>query len=130
MSMSPADAEARTTAVAQERRLAVVLMVGAAIKLVYTAKNGRQVGVWHTPDYFVIRSEAIGWEEWKTEARLERLAETMPHRYVRDEVGRWRCPPAESFAEPFGLFYRLRSSAEIDWVFQRNLRLLEDYLES
>jgi hypothetical protein len=66
-----------------------------AIKLVYTAKNGRQVDVWHTPDYFVIRSEAIGWEEWKTEAGLERLVETMPHGYVRDEVGRWRCPPGE-----------------------------------
>ncbi len=43
-----------------------------AIKLVYAANNGQQVGVWHTPDYFVIRSEAIGWEEWKTEAGLER----------------------------------------------------------
>jgi hypothetical protein len=32
--MSPADAEARTTAVAQERRLAVVLVVGGAIWLV------------------------------------------------------------------------------------------------
>src|SRR5260370_41778962 len=33
----------------------------SAIKLVYEAKNGRQVGVWHTPDYFVLRSDAIGW---------------------------------------------------------------------
>src|SRR6266545_30851 len=101
-----------------------------AIKLVYQARSARHVGVWHTPDYFVIRSDAIGWEEWKTEVELERLAEMMPHRYGRDEVGRWRCPPGERFAEPFGLFYRLRSSAEIDWVFQRNLRFLEDYLGS
>jgi len=43
-------------------------------------------------------------------------------------VGRWRCPPGERFAEPFGLFYRLRSSAEIDWVLQRNLRFLQDYV--
>src|SRR5438445_8190513 len=27
------------------------------IKLVYQAKCGRQVGVWHTPDYFVVRSD-------------------------------------------------------------------------
>jgi transposase InsO family protein len=54
----------------------------------------------------------------------------MPHRYVRDLDGRWRCPPGERFAEPFGFFYRLRSSAEIDWVFQRNVRLREDYLGS
>src|SRR2546425_9080121 len=66
----------------------------------------------------------------ETEEGLERLAETMPHRYSRDAVGQWRCPPGERFAEPFGLFYRLRSSAEIDWVFQRNLRFLEDYLGS
>ncbi len=98
------------------------------IKLVYESKNGRQVGVWHTPDYFVLRTDAAGWEEWKTEAGLERLEETMPHRYVRDESGHWRCPPGERFAEPFGLLYRLRSSADIDWVFQRNLRFLEDYL--
>jgi hypothetical protein len=99
-----------------------------SIKLVYEAKNGRQLGVWHTPDYFVIRSDAAGWEEWKTEVGLERLAETMPHRYVRDETGRWRCPPGDRVAEGFGLYYRLRSSAEIDWVLQRNLRFLEDYL--
>ena len=54
----------------------------------------------------------------------------MPHRYSRDATSRWRCPPGERFAEPLGLFYRLRSSADIDWVFQRNLRFLEDYLGS
>lgn len=27
------------------------------IKLIYQAKSGRQVGVWHTPDYFVIRTK-------------------------------------------------------------------------
>src|SRR6266849_6025708 len=99
-----------------------------AIKLEYQTGSGRQAGVWHTPDYFVLRADRVGWEEWKTDVGLERLAETMPHRYVRDAAGQWRCPPGESFAEPFGLFYRLRSSAEIDWVFQRNLRLLADYL--
>jgi len=52
----------------------------------------------------------------------------MPNRYGRDETGHWRCPPGERLAEPFGLCYRLRSSADIDWVFQRNLRFLEDYL--
>lgn len=49
------------------------------IKLAYEAKHGRHVTVWHTPDYFVIRADAIGWEEWKTEAALERLAEHLRH---------------------------------------------------
>jgi putative transposase len=52
----------------------------------------------------------------------------MPNRYKQDEFGRWTCPPGVHFAEQFGLYYRLRSSAEIDWVLQRNLRFLEDYL--
>jgi len=43
-------------------------------------------------------------------------------------VGHWRCPPGERFAARFGLLYRLRSSSEIDWVLQRNLRFLNDYL--
>ena len=99
------------------------------IKLVYEAKNGRRVGIWHTPDYFVIRSDSIGWEEWKTEAELFRLADQMPHRYVREE-NVWRCPPGEEYAAQFGFFYRVRSSAEIEWGLQRNLLFLEDYLHA
>src|SRR5436190_8533404 len=66
--------------------------------------------------------------EWKTDAGLERLSQTMPQRYCRDAVGHWRCPPGERFAAQFDLLYRLRSSTEIDWVLQRNLRFLSDYL--
>ncbi|MBU2611408.1 MAG: DDE-type integrase/transposase/recombinase [Chloroflexi bacterium] len=99
------------------------------IKLVYQAKNGRRISIWHTPDYFVIRNDSIGWEEWKMEAELLRLAEQMPHRYVREE-STWHCPPGEEHANQFGLFYRVRSSAEIDWGLQRNLLFLEDYLRA
>ncbi|MBI4496624.1 MAG: DDE-type integrase/transposase/recombinase [Chloroflexi bacterium] len=98
------------------------------IKLRYQASNGRAVGVLHTPDYFVIHTDAVGWEEWKTEAELLKLSEKMPNRYRRDEEGRWRCPPGERYAEQFAFVYRVRSSAEIDWVFQRNLLFLEDFL--
>lgn len=65
------------------------------IKLQYQAKNGRHVGVLHTPDYFVIRANELGWEEWKTEDDLLQLAESMPHRYVHCEDGTWSCPPGE-----------------------------------
>jgi transposase InsO family protein len=99
-----------------------------AIKLIYRAKTERQVGVWHTPDYFVLRTDSVGWEEWKTEAHLLQLAQTMPHRYVRDDQSGWSCPPGERYAEPLGFVYRVRSSAEIDWILQRNLLFLEDYL--
>jgi putative transposase len=106
------------------------------IKLQYLAKNGRSVGVLHTPDYFVIRAlppnnnvtSAIGWEEWKTEEELLWLGEKQPHRYVREEDGQWHCPPGERIAAPLGFFYRIRSSAEIHWRFLRNMLFLEDYL--
>jgi len=98
------------------------------IKLVYPAKNGRTVGVWHTPDFFVIRVNALGWEEWKMEEKLVQLSDEMPHRYQRGEDGRWHCPPGEDYARPLRFFYHVRSSADIDWVFQRNLLFLEDYL--
>lgn len=98
-----------------------------AFKLTYQARHGRRVGVLHTPDFFVIRTDSIGWEEWKLEAELERLAEVMPARYVRAPTG-WACPPGEQVAATWGFVYRVRSSAEIDWIFQRNLQFLTDYL--
>ncbi len=54
----------------------------------------------------------------------------MPARYQRSASGQWHCPPGEEYARQFGLYYRLRSSAEINWALQRNLRFLEDYLRT
>jgi len=101
------------------------------IKLTYQGKNNdRRVGAIHTPDFFVIRQNRSGWLECKMEERLEELAEDMPHRYVRGSDGIWSCPPGEAYAEPFGLFYQLYTSAQIDWIYQRNLLFLEDYLHA
>lgn len=66
-------------------------------------------------------------QECKQERELERLTQKSPRRYSRDEGGRWRCPPGEAYAAPFGLYYRLRSSVEINWTLQRNIQYLEDY---
>jgi hypothetical protein len=98
------------------------------IKLTYQGKTGRQVGLFHTPDFFVLREDCGEWVECKMEDQLPHLAEQMPHRYVRNAGGSWSCPPGEAYAKELGLTYRLFSSAEIDWVYQRNLRFLEDYL--
>ena len=99
-----------------------------SIKLVYSSRTGKQVGLFHTPDFFVIRKDGAGWVEYKMEEQLFQLAEQMPHRYVRNVDGTWSCPPGEAYAQPFGLWYRVQSSAQIDWVYQRNLRFLEDYV--
>jgi putative transposase len=101
-----------------------------SIKLLYESANGKPMGVLHTPDFFVIREHAAGWEEWKPEEELTRLAEKNPNRYHRDSDDRWRCRPGEAYAEALGLYYRVRSGREIDWVFQRNMQFLEDYLRA
>jgi putative transposase len=101
-----------------------------AINLNYRSKNGKALGVMHTPDFFVIEDGGAGWIECKTEEDLIRLAERQPTRYVRGKGGRWRCPPGEEYAARYGVTYRLKSSAEIDWRFQRNVLFLEDYLRA
>ena len=101
-----------------------------SIKLLYDSPNGRRMGVMHTPDFFVIRADAAGWEEWKPEEELTRLTEKNPNRYQRDSGNQWWCPPGEAYAKTLGLYYRVRSAREIDWIFQRNIQFLEDYLRT
>jgi len=98
-----------------------------SIRLRYPNLNRRQLAVVHTPDYFVIRKDTAGWEEWKTEEDLTRLAQRNQHRFLLEDGQRWRCPPGEEYAGQLGLYYRVRSSRQINWVFQRNIRFLEDY---
>jgi len=98
------------------------------IKLNYESPGGKRMGVLHTPDFFVIRDREAGWEEWKTEEDLGRLSERNRNRYCAGADGRWCCPPGAAYAARLRLYYRVRSSAEIDWVFQRNIQFLEDYL--
>ena len=100
-----------------------------SIMLAYNSAQGRPLSVRHTPDFFVLRADGAGWEEWKAEEDLHKLAKHNPHRYRREDPS-WCCPPGEAYAHPFGLSYRVRSSAEIHWGFQRNLQFLEDYLRA
>ena len=99
-----------------------------SIPLSYHAASGRSLSVLHTPDYFVLRQDSAGWEECKTSEDLEKLAGKSPNRYCRNAAGRWCCPPGEAYASDAGLYYRVRSSADINWILQRNLQFLEDYL--
>jgi len=97
-----------------------------SFRLEYQDRNERRLAVLHTPDYFAIRRESAGWEECKTEQELNQLAEKSPHRYCR-QGEQWCCPPGQRYAEGYGLYYRVRSSRETNWVYQRNLLFLEDY---
>ena len=97
------------------------------IKLNYKGKNGKNLGVLHTPDLFVIEKDNAGWIECKPEEQLKKLEEKNPHRYYRDADGRWRCPPGEEYAEQFGLNYTVCSDRDFNWTVQRNFLFLEDY---
>jgi putative transposase len=98
------------------------------ISIEYDGMNKGRIRVLHTPDFFVIRDRAAGWEECKTDEDLLTLCERNPNRYRKDEDGVWCCPPGEAYATQRGLYYRVRSSVDINWTFQRNIHFLEDYL--
>ena len=100
-----------------------------SIILDYDSAKGKRLSVRHTPDFFVLRQDFAGWEEWKTEEDLNRLTEHNANRY-RQEGGVWHCPPGECYAEQFGLSYRVRCAKEIDWRLQRNILFLHDYLHA
>lgn len=78
-----------------------------AIYLDYQNKAGRRVYHPYTPDFFVIRREAAGWEEFKTEVELLKLSKDSPNRWQQND-NNWLCPPAEEYAKSLGLFYALR----------------------
>lgn len=94
----------------------------------YPSLAGQPLTVPHTPDYFVIRIDTVGWVECKMENALIRLAERSPHRWVRDAQTGWHCPPGEDYAKQFGFAYWVRSSAQIDRILDRNFHFLGDYL--
>jgi transposase InsO family protein len=99
-----------------------------SIPLTYYHPNGRRLSVMHTPDYFVLRQDSAGWVECKTAQDLENLASKSPNRYVRVSDGAWHCPPGEVHASALGLDYKVWSSAQVQWILQRNLQFLEDYM--
>ena len=100
------------------------------LKLDYSRENGKRIAFYYTPDFLVLRKDGVQIEEWKTEEQLIKLSEKDPVRYLKDEEGNWRCPPAEIAASQLGLDFVVRSSAEIDINVYRNLIFLEAYLKN
>ncbi|MCZ8494037.1 TnsA endonuclease N-terminal domain-containing protein [Priestia megaterium] len=99
-----------------------------SMKLNYLNHNQKNVGSIYTPDFFVIRKNSAMWEEWKTEEELLLLSSKNPNRYLKDNLGIWRCPSAEDYAAKLGLEFRVHSSSEINVTLLRNLQFLEDYI--
>ena len=99
------------------------------IKLNYFNK-GKNLGISHTPDFFVINRNSAGWVECKTEEELLRLAVKSHNRYQLDENDEWICPPGIEYAKQFGLHYELRSSKKINWILLRNIEFLKEFLRN
>lgn len=97
------------------------------IHLRYEGKNGRGVGHLHTPDFFCVRKNELGYEEWKDEKQLIELSLQVPHRYIKEANGVWRCPPGEEAAKEDGFYYRMRLSSEINWILQTNIQYFANY---
>ncbi|WP_299095424.1 TnsA endonuclease N-terminal domain-containing protein [uncultured Metabacillus sp.] len=98
-----------------------------SFEITYKGKKSKKTHQ-YTPDFFVIKNDWIGWEEWKTENELIDLEKKNPERYYKDENNFWRCPPAETYAKELGLSFRVRSDREIIWERLNNIKFLEDYL--
>ena len=93
----------------------------------YQNRLGKNIGHYHTPDFFVLRSDGAGWEEWKTEKQLKKLAREYPTRYQQTDNGQWISPAGEAYANQFGLSYSVRTDTELNPIFIQNLSFLEDY---
>jgi hypothetical protein len=77
------------------------------------------------------RNELAAILEMEHEEKLLKLADSQPNRFHFDQVAKiWRCPPGEAYAAQFGLGYIIKSSAGIDWMYQRNILFLEDFLRA
>ena len=82
----------------------------------------------HFPDFLVIRSDSVSLVEWKSLARLVRLAEKYPWRYQRDADGHWRAPQIERQLAEWGITYRLQTDADLSAVWTENMLSLADYI--
>lgn len=89
--------------------------------------KNRKMAYWYTADFFVIEKERAYWVEWKTEEELIKKSQEKPDRYLRRN-GRWQFAPGKDYATQFNLDFLVRSNSEINWILQRNLEFLEDYI--
>lgn len=99
-----------------------------ALKHLHHGPSGLATTHLKRPDFLLVGKDGIDFVECKTESTLEREAARGASFFVREAPGAWRCPSGEEAAREYGFGYRVRSSAENDWVTLRNLAFLSDYL--
>lgn len=100
------------------------------IKLTFISNSGKKGGTLYTPDFFVIRKNGAAWEEWKNEDDLNKITKKQSWKFTLDEEGTWSCPPGESFADQWGLDFKVCTTKLINWNIHRNCEFLDDYLRN
>jgi len=80
------------------------------------------------PDFLVIRFDRVLFLECKDAADLAKQAAKHPERFVCNELGQWRCPPAEAAAAKLGLGYEIVTTAQINPIYQSNLEFLHEHM--
>ena len=92
--------------------------------------NGKRSNtISYTPDFLVLRTNSVGFEEWKPEKTLIKKAEKYSYRYILDKNEQWQDTLAQEQCEQLGFYFCLRTDSEIDWVKYRNLKYLGKYLD-
>lgn len=99
-----------------------------SLTLTFINKGGKKVTVTYVPDFFVCRQEYAEIIECKTEEELIALAEEQPNRYCRGEDGAWHSPPMEELAKEVGVRFTIRTTANINRVYVRNMDFLDDFM--
>ncbi|MDQ5867158.1 MAG: Mu transposase C-terminal domain-containing protein [Chloroflexota bacterium] len=100
------------------------------IKLRGLDKNQKERAWLHTPDYFRIGTDWIGYVECKPGASIQQLAKDKPWNYHLDAEGRWHYLPGERYAEQLGLSYRVWTPDEASYRLHNNVMLLADYMRA
>jgi len=99
--------------------------------LVYRSPKGRKMGpVPTTFDFLTLERDGATLWDCKDEGALEELGAHNPNHYRLMDDGRWHNLPGEDWATIRGLRCHVFSSADIDWVYQRNLIWLDAYLRA
>lgn len=100
------------------------------IKKTYLTAEGRTRATSYTPDFFLLSKDFIGWLECKEETWLVEAAQADVPQYFLDDMGQWRCPAAEAYAQANGLGFAVSSSADFNPLLTQNISDLSDYYRS
>lgn len=93
-----------------------------------TDSRGRRRRVRHIPDYLILDDKGFFLVECKPLEKLRRDVAKPNPRFTKDVSG-WRWPAAEVAASELGIGYRVFSSEQVNDIWLRNIRFLQDYVD-